>query len=453
MADARILILEDDALLHAILVERLERSGYEVAAATTLAEARALAREHGPDLALLDVKLPDGEGTELLEELTGEGDVACVMMTAHATVESAVEALRLGAIDYLEKPFSFDRLDATLARTMELTALRREVREHRERGGLPAGFVGESDAMREVVRLVERVASAGNTTVLVQGETGTGKGVVARLVHELSKRSGGPYLAVTCSALAETLMESELFGHEKGAFTDARTMKRGLVELAEAGTLFLDEIGELSLRLQSKLLQFIEDRTFRRVGGTRDLSVDARIVAATNRDLEAEVRAGNFREDLYYRLSAFPVRIPPLRERRSDVAALARHFVNTFNREFGRQIRSIAPATMELLERHGWPGNVRELRNVIERSVLLADGPVLEAHMLPPELRGQDTGRSLLPELELGPAGVDLEQLERQLVEEALRQAEGNRTEAGRLLGLSRHQVRNRLKKHGLGDE
>jgi two-component system, NtrC family, response regulator AtoC len=296
--------------------------------------------------------------------------------------------------------------------------------------------------------MVERVAPSENTTVLIEGETGTGKGVIARLIHKLSPRAQQPFVNVTCTALAETIMESELFGHEKGAFTDARTMKRGLVELADHGTLFLDEIGELSPRLQGKLLQFIEDRTFRRVGGTRDLHVDTRLVTATNRDLEADVDAGKFRADLFYRLRVVPLHLPPLRERSSDVPDLARHFLSTYSRDLGKHVRRFAPDAMALLQQYQWPGNVRELRNVIERSVLLADGDTLTIDALPPEVRSPrrndaDGG------IDMGPDGLDIEALERTLLAEALRRSEGNRTTAGRLLGLSRHQIRNRLKKYG----
>jgi two-component system, NtrC family, response regulator AtoC len=446
MANARLLILEDDDLLRQVTAERLVREGYSVAAAASLAEARRLLEQQTPDLAILDIKLPDGEGTELLEELGRSADTVCVMMSAHATVQSAVAALRAGAVDYLEKPFSFDRLSATIRGALERTRLRREVRALRERAGVGEDVVGSSPAMEEVFELVRRVAPAESTTVLLEGETGTGKGLLARAVHRASTRADGPFINVTCSALAESVMESELFGHEKGAFTDARTMKRGLVELAEGGTLFLDEIGEIGLRLQGKLLRFIEEKRFRRVGGTKDLVVDARLVAATNRDLEREVEAGTFREDLYYRLRVFPIRLPPLRERPSDIPALVTTFVDEFNRQFGKKIRQVTPEAMEVLKRYRWPGNVRELRNLIERTVLLADGLALTPAMLP----AQVTGRAPAPPVELGAEGVDFESLERALLEAALRRAEGNRTEAGRLLGMSRHQVRNRLKKYGL---
>ena len=449
MASERILIVEDDDLLRQVTGERLERAGYVVTTASTVEEGREELEDHTPDLALLDIKLPDGEGTELLDELTRTGDTVCVMMSAHGTVQSAVEALRAGAVDFLEKPFSFDRLAATLQGALERTRLQREVRALRERTGLGEDVVGESPAMKEVFELVKRVAPAEGTTVLLEGETGTGKGMLARAIHQSSQRAEGPFINVTCSALAESVMESELFGHEKGAFTDARTMKRGLVELAEGGTLFLDEIGELSLGLQGKLLRFIEEKTFRRVGGTKDLHVDARLIAATNRNLEEEVEADRFREDLYYRLRVFPITLPPLRERRSDIPALVKTFVEEFAQQFGKRITSIDDEAMEQLKAYRWPGNVRELRNLIERSVLLADGEVLTAEMLPPPVRGGGRRSSDLP-VELGPEGVDFEELEEALLREALRRAGGNRTEAGRLLGMSRHQVRNRLNKYGV---
>jgi two-component system, NtrC family, response regulator AtoC len=448
MADARILVLDDDRFLRTLVQERLEEQGHEVLAASTVGEARAIVERVHPDFALLDIKLPDGEGTEILQLIRRDTEAPVVMMTAHATVRSAVVALQMGAHDYLEKPFSFERLDATVTALLELTALRREVRTLRARNALGGSILGDSPAMRDVMDLVEKVAPAESTTVLVHGETGTGKGMVSHALHRLGPRAGRPFINVTCSALAESVMESELFGHEKGAFTDARTTKQGLVELADGGTLFLDEIGELSANVQGKLLRFIEEKRFRRVGGTKDLTVDARVVAATNRDLETEVAEGRFRADLYYRLSVIPIFIPPLRDRYGDVAVLAKFFLDQFGREFGKRVRRIAPDAMDLLERYPWPGNVRELRNVLERSVLLGDGPELTAAMLPPEVR-RGVERVPTPSVSLSADGLDIEMLEKQLLETALQRAGGNRTEAGRLLGLSRHQIRNRLQKWG----
>ncbi len=445
----RILVVDDDDLIRNVVSERLARRGYEVSTARTLAEARAAVAGAHPDAGLLDIRLPDGEGTELLQELVSEGEVPCVMMTAHATVASAVEALKLGADDYLEKPFSLDRLEATLAATLERTRLRREVRALRRQNEIRGDVIGASPAMRTVLDLVERVAPADSATVLLLGETGSGKGVLAHLIHRMSPRADGPFVNVTCSALAESLMESELFGHEKGAFTDAHTLKRGLAEVAAGGTLFLDEIGELSMGLQGKLLRFIEERAFRRVGGTEDLKVDARVVAATNRRLEDEVAEGRFRQDLFYRLRVLPIELPPLRHRRSDIPLLAAAFVERFNGEFSKRIQGCSPQTLELFERYEWPGNVRELCNVVERAVLLTEGDQIEPEALPPEVRGGETVEAHAS-ITLGADGINLDELELELLQEALRRTEGNRSEAGKLLGLSRHQIRNRLKKYGV---
>ncbi|MDH5588629.1 MAG: sigma-54 dependent transcriptional regulator [Gemmatimonadota bacterium] len=446
----RVLVLDDDSLIRTVVRERLTRRGYVVSEATTVAGARAIIDRTPPDAALLDIRLPDGEGTEILEELGPPNDVPCIMITAHATVQSAVEALKHGAEDYLEKPFSLDRLEATLDRALERTRMRREIRALRKEAGIRGDVIGSGPAMREVLDLAERVAAADTATVLLLGETGTGKGVVARLIHRLGARAHRPFVTVTCSALPESLMESELFGHEKGAFTDARTLKRGLVEVADGGTLFLDEIAELSPAVQGKLLRFLEDHVFRRVGGIEDRKVDVRVIAATNRILEDEVEAGRFREDLFYRLRVLPIELPPLRHRRSDIPLLVRAFVVRFAAEFGKEIREVDAEAMELIEGYGWPGNVRELCNVVERAVLLTDDRTVHAGALPAELRAKAEGSAGRAVPALTPAGLDLAQLERRLLGEALEMAEGNRSEAGRLLGLSRHQIRNRLRKFGV---
>jgi len=446
MHNARILILEDDALLRSILVERLQRNGYDVVEAGTLAEARRAVQEAPADVALLDIMLPDGKGIDLIEGFHQAYGIPCIMMTSNATVSSAVTALKLGARDYLEKPFSLDRLESVIAGALEVTRLRRELRALREASGAHGDMLGTSPAMREVFKLVERVAPADSATVLILGETGTGKGMLARLIHRLSPRGAGPFVNITATALTETVMESELFGHEKGAFTDARTQKRGLVELADGGTLFLDEIGELSLRLQSKLLQFIEEKSFRRVGGNRDLKVDIRLLTATNRDLDLEVGEGRFRSDLLYRLRVFPITLPALRDREGDIPLLAASFVDHFNREFGRHLTGLDADAIGVLEQHPWPGNVRELRNAVERAVLLAEGPQIKAKDLPSDLLlgGREAG----PEQAL--SSMNLETIERTLLERALADARGNLTEAGRMLGLSRHQMRYRLDKYGI---
>jgi predicted CXXCH cytochrome family protein len=446
---AHILIVDDDALLRDLLLQRLRKEGFEVMAAGSLAEARTLFARQMPDVAILDLQLPDGIGLELTQELRQRGNCECIVVTSHGTIEMAVESLRHGVRDFLEKPFSLDRLVTTLRSVLQLAQMDRELKAlHVERARASGNFIAESPAMQRVLETLELVAASETTTVLIEGETGSGKGILARRIHELSPLAQGPFLTVTCSALAETVIESELFGHEKGAFTDAHARKRGLVELAHGGTLFFDEIGELPPRLQGKLLQFLEEKVFRRLGGTQDLSVRARVVAATNRHLREEVREGRFREDLYYRLHVVPLVLPPLRERPEDIEALARHFLRRFAAEMGKRIDGISPAAMQLLREHRWPGNVRELRNVIERGVLLSTGSELSVESLPADLRAGSEPLSNTGQL--GAAGTDLASLERQLLVQALERSGGSRTEAGKLLGLSRHQVRARLKKFGL---
>ncbi|MFI5207241.1 MAG: sigma 54-interacting transcriptional regulator, partial [Gemmatimonadales bacterium] len=442
MAGERLLILEDDALLRSILAERFTRDGLDVATAGTLAEARTQLNLATPDVGLIDLRLPDGEGLSLLKDPAAR-DTAWVVMTAHATVSLAVEALKLGAKDFLEKPFSLERAVATVKQALETTALRREVTAMRA-NSLVAGasVIGESQAMQSVFGLMRRLAEADATTVLIEGESGTGKGVIAQALHRMSKRAQGPFLNVTISALPETLMESELFGHEKGAFTDARTTKRGLVEMADHGTLFLDEIAELTPGVQAKLLRFIEERAFRRLGGTKDMTVDVRIVAATNRSLADEVTAGRFRPDLFYRLRVVPITMPPLRERPDDIMPLAKHFLEHFNREFGKRARELTPEAVQMLMAYDWPGNVRELRNVIERAVLLADGDRIGPAELPLEVSR--------PEPASVAASGKLEDVERRLLVQALEANDDNQSRAAKTLGISRHQIRTLMRRHGL---
>jgi len=451
MAGERVLILEDDPLLQSVLAERLRREGLEVQTASTIAEARRAFDQGEPDVALCDLRLPDGESLDLVREAAPRGAAVFVMMTAHATVASAVEALKLGARDYLEKPFSLDRAVATVRQALEVTALRREVAALRDRSS-HAGttVIAESAPMKRVFELVERLASVDATTVLIEGESGTGKGAIAQALHRLSRRASGPFLNVTIASLPETLMESELFGHEKGAFTDAHAAKRGLVEMADHGTLFLDEIGELTPGVQAKLLRFIEEKTFRRLGGTRDLTVDVRIMTATNRDLAGEVAAGRFRADLYYRLRVIPITLPPLRERLDDIGPLAKHFVAHFAREFAKRIGEITPEALALLTAYPWPGNVRELRNVMERAVLLADGSAIGIPELPPEVAQPGLATGLAGAAAASVDGGTLNEVERRLLVSALEKAHGNQSRAASVLGISRHQIRTRMRRYGL---
>jgi two-component system response regulator AtoC len=430
------------------LRERLTAEGHDVVEAETAAEAVDKARDD-IDLIFLDFKLPDGDGLSVLRKVKERTpDLPVILMTAFSTIESAVEAMKLGAFHYVNKPFNLDEVLLLAEKALETVSLRREVVALRSSQGRDYGFdsiVGASPAMTRVKELLAKVAASPASTVLLTGETGTGKDLAAKAIHYNSSRAARPFVNITASALPEQLLESELFGHERGAFTDARQQKRGLFETADGGTVFLDEIGEMTAGLQAKLLRFLEEKTFKRVGGLADIRVDVRVIAATNRDLEKEVKAGEFREDLFYRLQVMPVVLPPLRERKGDVTPLARFYVNRFNGEFRKHVRGLTPAAQDLLEHYGWPGNVRELRNAIERAMLLADRELLEPHDFTTLTRTVSATQFKLP-----PEGVNLEEVERQLVVQALERANNNQTKAAELLGLNRDQVRYRMEKFGL---
>jgi DNA-binding NtrC family response regulator len=448
MKHANILIVDDESLVRWSLKERLEAQDYDVTEAENA--AGALRQPISDiDLVLLDFKLPDGDGLEVLRQIKERSpDTLVIMMTGYSTVENAVEAMKRGAYHYVNKPFNLDEVMLLVDKALETSQLRREVRALRTNQGKEFGFasiIGDSAAMKTAKALMAKVAASPASTVLLTGETGTGKDLAAKAIHYNSGRVGRQFVNITCSALPEQLLESELFGHERGAFTDARQQKRGLFETADGGTLFLDEIGEMTLALQSKLLRFLEEKAFKRVGGLTDVRVDVRVIAATNRDLEEEVKAGRFREDLYYRLQVMPIMLPPLRARQGDVPLLAAFFIDRFNTEFRKKVRGLSPAATQLLEQHGWPGNVRELRNAIERAMLLAEGDRLEASDL------TTLTRSVSPvQFKLPPEGVNIEDVERQLLIQALERSKGNQTQAAQLLGINRDQVRYRIEKFGL---
>jgi two-component system response regulator PilR (NtrC family) len=443
----RVLVVDDEAPQLEILRLILGSEGYEVAAASSGRAALAALRRQPFDLVLTDLKMPDLSGIALLEQIQSEQPGACVvLMTAHGTIDSAVEAMRKGAFDYLTKPLDREALLLAVSRAVERTRLVSENRRLREelRGRFRVeNLVGAHGSMQEVFRIVHKVARSAST-VLIYGESGTGKELVARALHVMSDRRDRPFLAVNVAALPETILEAELFGYEKGAFTGADARKIGLFEQASGSTLFLDEVGELKRDLQVKLLRVLQEREILRVGGTEPVPVDARVVTATNRDLEQQVRQGSFREDLFYRLNVIPIALPPLRGRRTDIPLLAEHFLAKHG-EPGR-VRKIAPEALEALVAYAWPGNVRELESVVERTLLLADGEVIGLEDLPAAVRMRGAPLPGVP-IDVPDEGIDLEELERRLILRALEKAEGNVTRGARLLGLSRRTLQYRLEK------
>jgi two-component system response regulator PilR (NtrC family) len=449
---ARILVADDERSMREFLEILLSKDGHEVFVAESAPKALAVAAEQEVDLVITDLRMGQTSGLDVLAGIKKtKPEIEVIMITAFATAENAIQAMKLGAYDYIVKPFKVDELNVVIQKALEKRALVAENRELKSKLEGKEKFVeliGRSQAMREVFSVVEKVAPT-RTTVLITGESGVGKELVARALHTKSTRAPGPFVAVNCGAIPEGLLESELFGHVKGAFTGASSAKSGLFQVASTGTLFLDEIGELPLQLQVKLLRALQDRRVKPVGGVEDVEIDARIVAATNRDLQAEVKAGRFREDLFYRLNVIQVKVPPLRERREDVLLLADHFLRKFSREHGRPNLSFSRAALAALTDYPFPGNVRELENAIERGVTLAEGDVVDLDDLPASMRAARAPLAA-PVSEIGPS-FDLQKylddIERQYLERALAQANGVKLEAARLLGLTFRSFRYRLKK------
>ena len=450
MQTAAILVVDDEQLIRWSLSERLKEEGYRVVEADTAARALE-AHAEGVDLVLLDYKLPDGDGLSVLKRIKeADADTLVIMLTAHSSVDMAVEAMKQGAYHYANKPFTLDEIALLVEKALETTRLRREVKALRASQAQPFSIdriVGESGAIKAAKALIQKIASSPASTVLFTGESGTGKDLAAKVLHYASDRASKPFMNITCSALPDTILESELFGHERGAFTDARQQKRGLLESADGGTVFLDEIGEMAPQLQAKLLRFLEEKTFKRVGGVADIHVDVRVIAATNRNLEEDVKKGRFREDLYYRLNVVPIVLPPLRTRADDVPALVHYFVDAYNREFKKRVRGVSDDAMRKLKTYGWPGNIRELRNAVERAMLLSEGDRLTADQFPVVSKA---AAPLTEGVELPAAGIELEQLERSLVVQALERSGWNQTKAASLLGLNRDQIRYRIEKFKL---
>ncbi len=484
----QILVVEDEPNLRRVLSAQLGREGYDVHLAADGESGLLMLREHHIDLVITDLKMPKVDGMDLLRAaLRDDPSRPVIMMTAHGTVETAVEALKTGAFDYMTKPVDQEEVRIVVKkalRTRELAsrdASRISGTAPEEAEGARFGIIGQSQSILDIYSVLERVADT-PTTVLVTGESGTGKELVARALHESSSRRDGPFIKVNCAAIPKDLMEAELFGYERGAFTGAVTAKPGRFELASGGTLFLDEIGELPTDMQVKLLRVLQESEFERVGGIKTIKVDVRLVAATNRDLRREIEKGAFREDLFYRLNVVPIALPALRERRQDIGALVRHFVTKFNTRLKKSIGGVDDGAIERLSAHSWPGNIRELENVIERAVLFADGSTISESDLPDEIRGQSVdrsstdlgrptadgdGRSSRPSVESVPPGpreaaeepadglkeqvkAAMSRLERDLIERALKQTQGNVTHAARLLKISRKGLQLKMKELGL---
>jgi DNA-binding NtrC family response regulator len=454
---ARILVVDDEKLIRWSVGERLQRGGYEVLAAESGEQALDIVAASAPDLMLLDVRLPGIDGlTTLQRALALQPEVTVLMMSAHSTVDLAVEAMKRGALDFLVKPFPFQSLDAAVERALQTARTRRQIAaltSERKTGTAVLGtMVGNSAAMVGIRSMVSRLAASDATTVLIEGESGSGKEVVARAIHFESARAEKTFMQVNCAALPEHLLESELFGHERGAFTDAHSQKRGLFESAEGGSVMLDEIGDLPPGGQAKLLRLLENKTFRRVGGVTELHADVRVLAATNVNLEERVAEGRFRADLFFRLNVVRIALPKLLEHAEDVPLLAAHFIARFNQEMKRTVKGISTAAMDALCAYHWPGNVRELRNVIERAFILhANADEIRPEHLPPELHRSLPDRKpqkLAPQLP--EQGIVLEDVEKKLIAEAMERASGNQSRAARLLGISRDTLRYRLKKHAI---
>jgi len=440
----RVLIVDDEADSRDALAELTTRWGYDVQTASDGTEALRRAIEGHPDVILTDLVMPNMDGLWLLRALRAElPECPVVLLTGRGTIQTAVQAIKEGAYDFIEKPLEIPRLRIVLERALEKKETMREVQLLRRRiAALAPGtdMIGSGPAMQRVFELVNKVAPS-NASVVIAGQSGTGKEVVARAIHNLSPRNEKPFVALNCSAIPATLIESELFGYERGAFTGADQRRMGNFELAHNGTLFLDEVGELPLELQAKFLRVLEERRFRRLGGRAEVEVDVRVICATNRDLKEEIRRGRFREDLYFRLHVFTIVLPPLRERREDVPLLVHHFIEKFNGETGKRVQGLSPAAMGTLQGYAWPGNIRELRNTLERAMILVDGDVITEEQLPPDMQSSRPEAAMLRV----PLGVPLDRVEKDYILASLQKNGGNKARTAEVLGISEKTLYNKL--------
>jgi len=456
MKQNKLLVVDDEHLIRWSLEQNLKKLGFEVVTAGTGEDALRLVREEQPDLVLLDIQLPGISGIDVLEKIKDHDDnIIVIMVTANSGLENAVNAMRLGAYDYISKPFNLDELSIVIKKALETSDLKQEVvrlRTETKKNG-PPHIIGESRQVKYLMEVLDKVARSDASTVLVQGESGTGKELVAKWIHYSSKRAEKPFIAINCAAVPATLLESELFGHEKGAFTDAKATKKGLFELADCGTVFLDEIGDMEMGMQAKLLRFLEDRSFRRIGGSRVFTVDVRIISATNKDLQKSIEEKTFRNDLYYRLQVIPIFLPSLRERKEDIIPLASHFISLYNQDFNKKVQGIAGMAEKMLTDYNWPGNIRELKNVIERAIILGNDETLLLDHLPLEIvaNASASSESFAPvtSFRLPPEGIDIEEVEKELIRQALETTEWNQSKAAKMLNLGIDAFRYRMKKFG----
>jgi two-component system, NtrC family, response regulator AtoC len=451
-----ILIIEDERLLCKQLHKALTQEGYSVITSFEGTEGLEIAKKENPDLVLLDLKLPDRNGLEVLKTFTSfEQSPTTIMMTAHGSVEVAVSAIRDGAYDFIEKPFPLDKLKVMVRNALRTTELRNSLSAVAHRAQEKYGFdslIGVSEPVQEILYLFKRLTETNPKTILISGESGTGKGLAAKILHFNGLRNEKPFIEMNCAAIPETLLESELFGHEAGAFTDAKKLKKGILEQADGGTVFLDEIGDMSLSLQAKLVKAVEERSFRRLGGNRDIKVDICVVAATNQDMKALVKSGNFREDLYHRLNVITFEMPALRDRMDDIMLLTEHFISYFNVDLNKNIKDIPEDIKRAFHQYNWPGNVRELRSTLERAILLSEDSVLNSKYIKLEyddsLNVQNSDDKMVIDIPLDDAS--LYKIEKKVITKALELNDWNQTKTADMLGITREVLRYRMKKWGL---